>query len=221
LETGLLILVGATIINLLLGTYLLRVGRSTDSTALIADGKHILTDVYSSVAVIVGLLLVYFTGWLRLDGAVACLVGINILFTGGHLVRQSFKRLMDASDPELLERITRLLAQKKRPAWIDIHQLRAWRAGTMVHVDLHLVLAEDLLLSKAHREAKILENLLLNEFKGNAGVLVHMDPCSPKQCPICSRLNCPGRHSTQEVTLIWSRRWLVRPSQDLPPDEKS
>jgi cation diffusion facilitator family transporter len=220
LEAGLLILAGATAINLLLGLYLVRVGRSTESAALTADGRHILTDVYSSGAVIAGLLLVHLTGWLHLDGAVACLIGLNILRTGGQLVAQSAKRLMDASDPELLDRITRLLVQNKRPDWLDIHQLRAWRAGTMIHVDLHLVLPEDLLLSKAHHEAKLIEDLIRQEFNGNAGVLVHMDPCRPGDCPICARQNCHGRHSNQEATLLWSHRRLVRQTPDLPPDEK-
>jgi cation diffusion facilitator family transporter len=221
LEAGMLILAGATVINLLLGSYLVRVGKGTDSAALVADGKHILTDVYSSVAVIAGLVLVYLTGWLRIDGAVACLVGINIVITGVQLVRQSFKHLMDASDPELLERIASLLTREKRPDWLDIHKLRAWRAGTMVHIDLHLVLPEDLLLNKAHQEAKILENLLLEEFGGNAGVLVHTDPCNRDQCPICSRPDCNGRDAEHRSTLLWSRKHLVRPSGDIAPEENS
>ena len=105
LEEGLGLLIGATLINALLGIGLLRVGRSTDSFTLIADGKHIITDVFTSGGVVVGLLLVYLSGWLWLDGLIACLVGINILVTGGQLVRQSFARLMDASDPQLLDRI--------------------------------------------------------------------------------------------------------------------
>jgi len=221
LETGLLILAGATVVNLVLGSFLVRVGRSTDSTALIADGKHIMTDVYSSAAVIAGLVLVYLTGWLRIDGAVACLVGINIVVTGVQLVKQSFKRLMDASDPELLDRIARLLTQEKRPNWLDIHKLRAWRAGTMVHIDLHLVLPEDLLLSDAHHEARILETMLLDEFNGNAGILVHMDPCNRNQCPICSRTACNGRDADHQATLLWSRHHLVRPSSDIPSEKKS
>jgi cation diffusion facilitator family transporter len=220
LEKGLLILAVATIFNLLLGIYLIYVGRRTDSLALIADGKHILTDVYSSAAVMIGLLLVYWTDWLRLDGVVACFVGLNILIAGGQLVFQAFKHLMDTSDPELLDRIVGLLARNQRADWIDIHQLRAWRSGAMIHIDLHLMLPEQMLLNKAHEEAKILETMLIDEFAGNAGVLVHMDPCNPSQCPICGQNACRHRKFAQSATeTTWNRERLVRSSAHLPQDD--
>ncbi len=177
LQAGLAILVAAAAINLLLGIGLVSVGKKTESLTLIADGRHVLTDVYTSVGVVVGLLLVHLTGWLWLDGGIACLVGVNILVTGTRLVRQSFSALMDASDPHLLDEISRLLEKHRQDDWIDIHQLRAWRSGNFVHIDLHLVLPRDYLLDDAHNQAKALEKLLVEHFGGNAGVLVHMDPC--------------------------------------------
>lgn len=177
LQAGLTILVAASAINLLLGIGLVRVGKKAKSLTLIADGKHVLTDVYTSAGVVGGLLLVHLTGWLWLDGGIACLVGVNILLTGTRLVRQSFSALMDASDPHLLDEISRLLETHRKGVWIDIHQLRAWRSGNFVHIDLHLVLPRDYLLDDAHDQAKSLEKLLIDHFEGNAGVLVHMDPC--------------------------------------------
>jgi len=210
LETGMLILFAASAVNLTLGLYLIRVGGTTDSAALTADGKHILTDVYSSAAVVIGLILVYLTGMVRLDGIIACLVGINILITGGKLVGQSFKRLMDASDPELLERIATSLAENRRLDWVDIHQLRAWRAGVMVHIDLHLVLPQDLSLEKAHLEAQLLERQLIDVFNGNASILVHMDPCEPEECPVCKREMCDIRNAASDGNIEWTRELLIR-----------
>ena len=89
LSEGLLILLAAGLVNLLLGVGLIRVARKTDSLVLMADGKHILTDVYTSGGVVIGLWLVSLTGYYWLDGAIACAVGLNILVTGGMLVRQS------------------------------------------------------------------------------------------------------------------------------------
>jgi cation diffusion facilitator family transporter len=196
LQAGLAILVAATVINLLLGVGLVRVGKKAQSLTLIADGKHVLTDVYTSVGVVVGLLLVQLTGWLWIDGGIACLVGLNILLTGTHLVRQSFSALMDASDPHLLDEISRLLEAHRKEVWIDIHQLRAWRSGNFVHIDLHLVLPRDYLLDDAHAQAKALEQLLIDHFEGNAGVLVHMDPCgtvlSDGKAVVCWK-NCSER----------------------------
>ncbi|HSO19392.1 MAG TPA: cation diffusion facilitator family transporter, partial [Desulfosarcina sp.] len=157
LQAGLLILVAAAVVNLVLGAGLVRVGTRYQSLTLIADGKHVLTDVYTSIGVVGGLVLVHWTGWLWLDGAIACLVGVHILFTGIRLVRQSFAALMDASDPALLDEISRLLDRHRREMWIDIHQLRAWRSGHFDHIDLHVVLPRDPLLDDAHVQAKDLE----------------------------------------------------------------
>lgn len=211
LEQGIGILAAAAIVNLLLGMFLIRRGTRTNSIALIADGKHILTDVYTSMGVVAGLALVALTGWIWLDGVVACLMGLNILYAGGRLVSHSYARLMDASDPQLLDRIARLLEQHRRPAWINIHQLRAWRAGRTTHIDLHLVLDRDATLDEAHQEAKILEKLLLEQFHGDASVLVHMDPCVPPDCPVCGRPNCQSRtHRQRADAARWSREHLIQ-----------
>jgi len=210
LEAGLGLLIAATAINLILGLGLLRVGQRTDSLTLVADGQHIITDVYTSTAVVIGLALVYWTGWLWLDGAVACLVGINILITGGRLVTQSVARLMDASDPELLDHIVDTLESHRQPEWIDIHQLRAWRAGHLLHIDLHLVLPKDLSMDAAHCQAKKMELLLMDQFSGHASVLVHMDPCDIEQCPICRQNACQWRERAFGQRMPWNRRHLVR-----------
>ena len=210
LELGMLILLGTTVVNLFLGVALLKAGRKTESITLEADGRHIITDVYTSGAVVVGLILVYWTGWIRLDGAVACLVGINIIVTGVQLVRQSFARLMDASDPDLLDRITDCLQSHRRDQWIDIHKLRAWRAGHLIHIDLHLVLPRDYSMDEAHHEARKVEDLLLEEFKGLASALVHVDPCNESFCPICKRQPCRWRAGEIGHQPPWDRNHLIR-----------
>jgi cation diffusion facilitator family transporter len=211
IEEGIVILLGATVVNLLLGLFLVRRGRKTDSMALEADGKHILTDVYTSFGVIIGLILVFWTGWVRLDGIAACLIGINILATGGRLVYQSFSRLMDASDPELLDQIADLLERHRRPEWINIHELRAWWSGRIIHIDLHLVLPRHASLYNAHLEAKHLEKILTTEFCGNADVLIHTDPCIPVECPVCGKPYCDLReHRQRPGSHPWSRHHLTQ-----------
>ncbi len=131
-----------------------------------ADGRHLLTDVYTSVAVLVGVAVVYFTGWYRFDGMVACFAGLNIIYWGSKLVRQAFGGLMHASDPQLLDEICAVLARHKKDMWIDVHRLRAWRSGRRVHIDFHLVLPRDIALEDAHREVKELETVLGDNFSG-------------------------------------------------------
>lgn len=213
LKIGLVLLVGAAMINLALGIALMRTGRKTESLALTADGKHILTDVYTSGGVVIGLLLVYLTGWYWLDGTVACLVGLNILFTGAKLIRESFAGLMDRSDPDLLDEIAALVLAHKKDYWIDIHQLRVLRSGNHVHIDFHMVLPWDFSLAKAHAEVKKLENILIDHFKGRASVLIHADPCKTPECPICGRPDCDNRTGAHEKAVPWTREMLIRYGQ--------
>lgn len=201
---GLILLLGASFINLLMGFSLIRIGKQTRSITLIADGKHLMTDVYTSVGVVVGLILVKLTGWLWLDGLIACIVGLNILFTGFTLVRHSFEGLMDAADRRVLVSLAECLIENRKANWVDIHQLRAWKSGDHTHIDMHLVLPRDCSLEQAHGEAKEVENIVIEHFKGSASALIHMDPCIGDDCPTCRQFNCHlGSNQAAEVAQ-WS-----------------
>jgi cation diffusion facilitator family transporter len=209
LDRGLLLILAASAVNLVLGIGLIRVGRRTGSITLVADGKHVLTDVYTSGGVLFGLLLVKTTGWYGLDGGIACLVGVNILITGSSLVRQSFHGLMDAADPRVLDEVAALLKARRKENWIDIHQLRAWRSGDHIHVDMHLVLPRDCSLEEAHTEARAVEDLVIAHFKGRASALIHMDPCIEPDCPVCRQHVCGIRSAPADAALQWDRETLT------------
>lgn len=213
LTEGLWLLAAASAANFLLSCYLLRTGRRTESLALLAEGKHIMTDVVTSLGVVVGMVLVAVTGWLRVDGLVACLVGGHIVVAGTRLIRHAFALLMDASDPELLDRIAGLLDIHAGDCWIDVHKLRAWRAGNLVHIDFHLVLPRHLTLQQAHDHVKKLENLLIEDFNGMASVLIHADPCNDDQCPICGCDNCHQHTHVHTRRRTWDRHQLTRRSK--------
>lgn len=204
LREGLWLLLGASLVNLILGLGLIQTGRKTRSLILVADGKHVLTDVYTSIGVILGLFMVNLTGWFWMDGVVACLVGVNILYTGGMLLHQSFAGLMNASEPRLLQEICRILDENRKEAWIDVHQLRAWASGNLIHIDFHLILPRSFSLEDAHLEGKELENILSFHFKGNASVLIHMDPCMEANCPICARYLCGERTLPLKERIPWT-----------------
>jgi cation diffusion facilitator family transporter len=224
LEFGLVLLLLAALINLALGLGLVKAGRRTQSLTLVADGQHVLSDVYTSVGVLVGLVLLWFTGWFWVDGAVACLVAVNILFIGGRLVRTAFQGLMDTSDPQLLEEIARVLAQHRKNTWIDIHRLRARRAGSQVLLDFHLILPRDFSLKVVHREVKELERILNAHFGGQADILIHTDPCSDPECPVCGHDPCKFRQEDMVRQRLWQSRVItadVEPQEDAltaPPD---
>jgi cation diffusion facilitator family transporter len=219
LERGLLLIVGTALVNLILGAVLVLVGRRTKSIVLIADGKHVLTDVYTTVGVVLGLVAVYLTGWNWLDGAVAVLVGLNILVTGARLVHQAASGLMDTSDPGLLEEICRVIADNRRPMWIDIHQLRARRAGTRVFIDFHLILPRDLVLEASHAEVKALEKILNDHYEGQADILIHADPCMDPECPICGHEPCDHRLAGTTMQPLWRSDTLTCDGPHKTPDQ--
>ena len=203
LSGGVLILLGVNVVNLALGAGLVMVGRRTQSLVLVADGQHILTDVYTTGGVLLGLGLVLYTGWYWLDGAVAFLVGVNIIITGVKLVRQACAGLMDASDPRLLEEISSILQKHRKSIWIEVHQLRARRSGDSVHVDFHLILPQDLTLEEGHREVKDLEQIFKGYFGPAADILIHLDPCDAPICPICGYDPCRHRQADTRQLNLW------------------
>ncbi len=214
LETGLFLVLFAALVNLALGFGLIKTGRRTQSLTLVADGQHLLTDVYTSGTVLAALVLVWFTGWYWLDGAVALLVAVGILIIGAKLVRQAFMGLMDTSEPDLLHEIAGVLAQHRKDTWIDIHRLRARRAGSRVLLDFHLILPRDFTLEEVHREVKELEGVLNSYFGGQADILIHADPCEEPVCPICGFDPCIHRQTDTRMQRLWLSRVLTCEAED-------
>ncbi len=172
-----------------------------------------LTDVYTSGGVLVGLALAWATGWLWLDGAVACLVGCNIAATGVRLVRRSVAGFMNESDPALLEEICKLMRERRHPSWIDLHRLRAWRSGRRVHVDFHLILPRAMSLMAAHDQVEAVEELLRERLGADADILIHADPCNVVRCQACDVDPCSLRQSPAVATPMWVPQTTGDPSR--------
>lgn len=217
LVEGLYILLGAGLINLILGLILVRTGKKTESLALKADGKHILTDVITSAGVLIGLLLVQLTGLYWLDGTIACMVGFSILYTGIGLVKESSAGLMDKAEPALLKEISALLEKHRKDIWAGIHELKAFRSGNFVNVSLHLILPREFTLEEAHREAEVVETVIRDYFKGRASVLVHPDPCADPDCPACRRHACELRTKMETGSSTWTAETLISERCGAPP----
>jgi cation diffusion facilitator family transporter len=193
LDTGLALVAGASLLNGALGLHLLAVGKRTGSLALVADGRHVLTDVWTSAGVIVGLLAVRFTGAVWLDPAVALAVAANIVREGMRLLKQAVGGLMDEADAELLTTLAGALEAERPPEWIDAHGLRAWRSGAELHADLHLVVPRYFDAEKLHRVQEAVEERLRSAAGVPTEAVVHFDPCRPHECPRCAMPACPVR----------------------------
>lgn len=198
-------LVGAAgVANALLGWYLQRVGRSTHSMALIADGQHLLSDAYTSAGVLVGILGVWLTGWQRLDALTALAVALHILLMGWHLVRESIARLMDEAEPALLRSIVQTMQASRQPWWIDLHNLRTWRSGPRYHVDFHLTLPRYWELERSHEVSHEIEHLIEATQPTHGDVIIHLDPCLPDDCAFCTMPACTVRAMAHHDSPPWT-----------------
>jgi cation diffusion facilitator family transporter len=193
LDLGVAIVLGAGIMNLLLGWYLIRTGRRHDSLALVADGRHVLTDFYTSAGIVAGLLLVRFTGLAWLDPLVAAVVALNLLWTGFRLVRVAAGGLLDEEDPALLDRLLKVLGPHLGGGVIRVHHLRAIRAGRFHHVDAHLVVPEFWSVERAHELTEDLADRVVKELGVEGEMTLHTDPCHRAYCAICDLAGCPVR----------------------------
>ncbi|EYB66320.1 MULTISPECIES: cation diffusion facilitator family transporter [Deinococcus] len=177
LGLGLLVSLGATLLNAGYGTYLIRTGRHLRSPALVADGQHLMTDVVTSGGVLVALGLVALTGWTILDPIMAILVALNILWVGGRLVRSSMQSLLDeAAPPETQALVRRLVAEHAEGA-LEAHDLRTRHAGRLTFIDFHLVVPEHYTVGQAHAICDRLEAVIEQEVPGSE-VTIHVEPDS-------------------------------------------
>ncbi|MBI5808256.1 MAG: cation transporter [Ignavibacteriales bacterium] len=217
LDVGTIIIAIASVVNLLLGLFLVRKGKKTNSLILVADGKHVLTDSFTSFGVVFGLILVLITGIKVIDPIIAIFVAANILFTGYKLVRESIGGLMHETDKEMLSMIVEKLKSIRKDYWIDIHHLRFWKSGERVFIDFHLILPYYLSVKESHLEEEFIEKNLL-EIIPNSGVRIHMDYCKPEVCKYCG-YECDKRSEERKINYEWNeKRFLGDPIYMIPHD---
>jgi len=173
LGTGLIVL--ASLINGGLGFFLIAIGKKHRSLILEANGRHVLTDCWTSIGVVVGLLLAMFTGWLEFDPLVAILVALNILWSGGHLIRRSIGGLMDEVDPAVEAQLKKLLDTLTGQNGLQYHGLRHRSTGSTLWIEFHLLFPANTALASAHALATRIEEELEREWPGRAEVLTHLE----------------------------------------------
>lgn len=187
-----------------LGYYLLNLGKRNNSIALVADGKHLLSDSVSSLILIVGLLLVQLTKFKYLDGIFSVLLSIYLMKNGYELMRNSIAGLMDETDEKLFVHLAELLKLNRKINWIDVHNFRIQKYGADLHVDCHLTLPFYLSLQDSHDEVIDFENVIKKNFDSEIEIFTHTDPCIPDCCHYCLVKDCKFRKQEFEKEIEWS-----------------
>lgn len=209
LLTGALIIGITGAVNGVLGFYMINKGKTLPSITIEADGRHLITDMVTSGGLVVGLLLIHFTGVLVLDGVLSIIVGCYIIFTGYKLVRRSVGGLMDEADFLVVADVVEILNDKRKEEWIDIHNFRAQKYGNELHIDCHVTLPNYFDLNKVHEEVSMIDKLINREVT-KTELFIHADPCLPDCCHYCSMPNCPIRSEPKTEHIEWTMDRVIR-----------
>lgn len=176
LNMGIYLLGSAAIINFFLGRYLLKVGREENNMMVVSNARHTLTDVWTSLGVVIILLIIKFTDWNVLDSIVGVGLALFIMYEGFKLLKYSIDGLMDSRNPEVDETIRQVLSQKL-PGLIDnVHNLRHRTTGSTTWIELHAMFEKGVSLKQAHEDATVLERRLIDAIDGDVIVTIHLEP---------------------------------------------
>ena len=201
LDIGIIIVAVAGLLNYLIGWYSIKIGKKHNSIALISGGKHLHSDTYSSIGLVVGLVLLYYTKVAWLDSLIALIFGTIIVITGLKILKETTSHLMDEADFKLIEQFGNIIDNNKRDEWIDVHNFKLVKYGNVFHINCDLVLPWNLYLSDAHEEGEKFKSILVSNISEDIVINLHTDECFKKYCKNCKRVNCKERNNDFETQL--------------------
>lgn len=204
LDLGLILVSLTAVINYVLGYFAIQKGKKNNSLALIASGKHLQTDTYSTIGIIIGLVILYFTKISWIDSVTALIFAGFIIYTGYKIVRESISGIMDETDELLLKEVVDFLSEERRENWIDLHNLRIIKYGSTLHFDCHMTVPWYFNIEEGHKEVDALEDAVKNHFGDRIELFVHLDACKEYSCNICSKTDCPVRKHPFQEKINWT-----------------
>ena len=210
LDYGLLLVAITAIVNYFAGVVCIRIGVRNNSLALQATGRHLLTDTYSTLAIIAGLIIMLVTGIFWIDKIIAVGMSLFIMYNGYKIIRLSMAGIMDEQDVILLQRMIDILNTHRRINWVDLHNLRIIKYGSHLHIDCHLTVPWYLNVREAHVEIDSLVKFITIEFGDRIEFFVHTDGCLPFSCRLCNKFNCPVREHPFEHKVEWTLNNLLQ-----------
>ncbi|MDE1191544.1 MAG: cation diffusion facilitator family transporter [Arachidicoccus sp.] len=219
LDKGLMLVIITALINYAAGFVCIKIGKKNSSLALQASGKHLQIDTYTTIGIVVGLLIILYTKIYLLDKLIAIAIGLMVLWNGYRILRSSLAGIMDEADTQLLHKLVDVLNRNRRENWIDIHNLRVIKYGALLHVDCHLSLPWYLNLRQSHEELEILQNHIASELGDSLEMFIHTDACQSASCSICSKTDCNVRQHPFEKRVEWTLDNVVRNRQHTSSDE--
>lgn len=213
LDYGLYLIVFTALINYFVGYYCIKTGKTEGSPVLMASGHHLQSDTYSTLGLVLGILLMIFTGYAWIDGVIAILFAFIILFTGYKIIRKAISGMMDETDESILQEIAIVLENHRLPSWIDIHNMRVINYAGFYHIDCHLTVPYYINVSESHKILDTLTQVLTMHFKERVEFFIHIDGCISAQCSVCQIDSCTFRNASFVKKIQWT-------SENLASDQK-
>lgn len=204
LDKGIYLVAVTAVLNYFAGWICVKKGSQNNSLALVSSGKHLISDTYTTLGIIIGLILLFITGISWIDSAVAVVFAIIILITGYKIIRSSIAGMMDEADEEMIREMVDLLNNNRKENWIDLHNLRIIKYGALIHIDCHLTVPWFFNVHEAHKEIDDLAGLVRGHFGDRVELFVHSDGCLDFSCAVCKKTTCQHRKSPFEKRVEWT-----------------
>jgi len=209
LDKGIILIAIAGIVNYIMGYILEKRGTEQKVIVLESGGKHLKTDAYSTLALLVGLFAIYFLEMPVLDSVFALGFGAYIIFEGYRIIRKSVAGIMDEADFELLGQVIDTLNERRKTQWIDFHNLRIIKYGSVIHVDAHMTVPYYLSVEEGHDEMEIVDGIVKKEFGKSVELFLHLDPCEVSSCAICPVSDCKVRKKDFRGRVEWNLQTVL------------
>ncbi len=209
LNYGLILIAVSAVVNYFVGQLCIDKGRKENSPILIASGSHLKSDTYSTMGLLLGIVLLMITGYQWIDSAAAFIFAVIIIYTGYKIIRKSVSGIMDESDAAIMNEIVDVLNQHRKPNWIDIHNMRVIDYAGFYHIDCHLTVPFYINIHEGHAIVDSLTALLRTHFKNKAEFFIHMDGCLSTQCSLCAVENCAKRKTAFQKQIAWTQENIL------------
>ncbi len=204
LDYGILLVAFTAAINYITGIIAAKTGIKNNSLALIASGRHMQTDTYATLGIIAGLIIIYFTHLAWIDSIVSLFFALIIMFSGYKIMRTSIAGIMDEADDTLLELVVETINNSRSDNWMDMHNLRIIKYGSILHLDCHLTVPWYFNVNEAHLEIDKLSRLVKTKFGESVELFVHTDGCMDFSCAICNKQDCKVRKEAFKKRIQWT-----------------
>jgi cation diffusion facilitator family transporter len=206
LDLGMYISLGSAFLNGMMGFCLVRLGKSSHSPTLVADGKHLTLDAYNGLLIVLALGLTFFTQWIWVDAVASLIFALLMCWQGIRLIRESVAALMDETNPAVFNKVIEWITQHQKPTWIDLHNLRIQQYGGDLHIDCHVTLPRYWDLSRVHDEIHDFEVTMGQVLPTEIEIFVHVDPCLDACCSHCEISDCPIRTHAFSNKIEWTAK---------------